>query len=490
MKDKKIENVPEVDTQMEKRALTKSAHGSRRGAYSAAVSALVIAIVIVLNLILGGLQPGTLEFDISGKKMYTISEQSVDFLKTLNKDISIVVLAQDDAIDERLLKLMNNYAKLSSHITLKIVDPVLDPTALTKYNARENNVIVSCPDTNKTKILNLAGMEGYQEGLILYDAMYYQYYNQLQAVYLDAEGLLTSAINNVISEAQNKIYLLNGHNEAEPGANASSYLSKANYETAGLNLLTDGSIPEDCRLILCNNPAADLADDEFDMLASYLRNGGKLMLFLDYPNLSNFNTLLEIYGLQMQNGYVGDNDRYYKAYAQDYGIFCIYPVLSAASDITSSVTTDAFLRGARGMLQVTPQRTGAVVTPFMTSSADAVLMVDENNVTEGQYILGAVATETYAGKADTETRLTVITAVDLLSDDISTRVNLSNMDIFINAVNRNFGDVESYVIPAKNLELTPTLISHPLIWSVVFIGVIPLGILAGGFVYWIRRRNR
>ena len=320
--------------------------------------------------------------------------------------------------------------------------------------------------------------------------MYYQFYNQLQAVSLDAEGLLTSAIHNVISETQNKIYLLKGHNEARLGANASSYLSKANYVTADLNLLTDGSIPEDCKLIFCNNPAVDLADDEFDMLTSYLRNGGKLLLFLDNPNLSNFNALLEMYGLQMQNGYVGDNDRYYKAYAREYGIFCIYPVLSAASDITSSVMTDAFLRGARGMLQVTPQRTGAVVTPFMTSSENAVLMVDENNFTEGKYVLGAVATETYGDKADVETRLTVITAVDLLSDDISTRANLSNMEIFINAVNKNFDDVESYVIPAKNLQIMPTLISHPLIWSVVFIGVIPLGILSGGFVYWIRRRNR
>ena len=225
------------------------------------------------------------------------------------------------------------------------------------------------------------------------------------------------------------------------------------------------------------------------MLTSYLRNGGKLLLFPDNPNLSNFNALLEMYGLQMQNGYVGDNDRYYKAYAREYGIFCIYPMLSAASDITSTVMTDAFCAGA-GMLQVTPQRIGAVVTLFMTSSENAVLMVDENNFTEGKYVLGAVATETYADKADVETRLTVITAVDLLSDDISTRANLSNMEIFINAVNKNFDDVESYVIPAKNLQIMPTLISHPLIWSVVFIGVIPLGILSGGFVYWIRRRNR
>ena len=490
MNENKNENAPEVGEQMGKRVRTKAAGGSKRGAYTAAISALVIAIVIVFNLVIGGLPPGTLEFDITGQKMYTISEQSVDYLKTLDKDVSIVVLAQNDTIDERVLKLVNNYAKLSSHITLIIIDPVLDPTALTTYNAKENNVVVSCAATNKTKLLELGGIDGYQEALILYDAMAYQYYNQLQAVYLDAEGLLTSAINNVTSETQNKIYLLTGHSEAELGANASSYLSKANYEIASLNLLTDGSIPSDCQLLLCNNPAADLADDERDMIASYLRNGGKVLLFLDDPALSNYNALLEIYGLQMQNGFVGDNDRYYKAYAQDYGIFCIYPVLSPASDITAPVKTDAFLRLSRGMLQVTPERLDAVVTPFMTTSQNGVLVVDETTATDGQYILGATAIETYADKADVQTRLTVVSAVDLLSDDISTRANLSNMDIFMNAVNNNFGDVESYVIPAKNLNIVPTTITHPLIWSVIFIGVIPFGILAAGFVYWMKRRNR
>ncbi len=479
----------QTKSEVTKKRVRKTSAGSKRGMYTAAVSALVIAIIIVFNLIVGGLPSGTLEFDISEQKAYTVSEQSVDYMKTLDKDVSITLLAQDKTVDERLIKFLNNYARLSSHITLKIVDPVLDPTALTTYNAEENSVVVSCSATNKTKLLSLIGFSGYSDGLVLCDANTYQYYGQLQPVSLDAEGLLTSAISNVTSETLNKIYLLKGHSESDFGTLTSSLLSKTNYDTASLDLLADGTIPEDCKLILCNNPQADLNDDELGMLTSYLRNGGKVILFLERTDFSNCNALLNIYGLQMQAGMVADSERYYKKYAEQYGMFCIYPVLSTSSEITAAVETNAILLGASGMIQVTPQRSGAVVTPFMTTSGNAAVFIDEDNYTEGQFILGATAVETYADQPDVQTRLTVITDVDLLND-AATSDNFSNMEIFMNAINANFGEVQSFIIPARSLEVEPTNLGSNATWGSVFIGAIPVVLLGGGIIYWVKRRRR
>lgn len=461
---------------------------SKRGIYTAAVSALAIVIVIIFNLAVGGLKPGMLEYDITGKDLYTVTDQSADFLKTLDKDVDVVVLAQNDTIDKQLLKFINNYAKISPRIKLKFVDPVLDPTALTTYNAQENNIVVSCAETNKTRLLNLAGIDGYQDGLILYDAQTYYYSNQLKPVALDAEGQLTSAVNYVTSETVNKMYLLKGHGETDLGINASSSISKANIQTAELNLLKDGGVPEDCQMILCCNPEKDLTDDELTMLETYLQDGGKAMLLLDASALKNFNALLAEYGLQMQSGYIQDTERYYKEYARQYGYYCIYPVQSKESDITKPITTDALLRGSRGMLQITAGRGDSVLTPFLTTSEKGVLVVDQNHSTQGEYILGASAIETIAGKVNAQSRLTVISAIDLISDDIPT--SLSNMEVFINAVTMNFGQAQNLVIPSKSLDVQLITISHPVFWSVLFIGVIPVALLAGGLVYWTKRRNR
>jgi ABC-2 type transport system permease protein len=124
----------------------------------------------------------------------------------------------------------------------------------------------------------------------------------------------------------------------------------------------------------------------------------------------------------------------------------------------------------------------------MTTSDSGLLVADDNTTTEGQYILGATSVETFEDTDDTESRLTVVTAVDLVSDDIPT--SYSNMDIFISAVNANFSNVQNIVIPSKSLDVGTVSIGHPIFWSVIFIGIIPLAFIVGGLVYWIRRRNR
>ncbi len=485
-KNKSVNNASTADISAEKRN-SRSSIKKKHGIYTAAVSALVIAIVIVFNLLIGNLPAGTLEYDITEKDIYTVTEQSVNFLEELDKDVNIVVLAQESAIDEYVSKFIGNYAKLSPHITLTVIDPVMNPTVLETYNAQENNVIVSCAETNKERVLNLGGIYGYEDGLLLYDAQY-AYYGQYMPVALDAEGQLTSAVNYVTSEKTNTVYLLDGHGETDLGTTASDAVSKSNIETTSLNLMKEGSIPDDCELIMCYNPAEDLTADELDMLETYLKTGGNVLLLLDSSELPNFNAFLETYGLQMQDGIIGDTVNYYKAYAATYGYYCIYPDLSSSSGITSAITTDALLLGSRGLLEITPLRRGATVSAFMTTSENGLLVVDENTATEGQYILGATSVENFEGTDDTQSRLTVISAVDLVSDDIPT--SFSNFDIFINAVNLNFGEVQNLVIPSKSLDVETNTIAHPGVWSVLFIGIIPLAFLVGGLIYWVRRRNR
>lgn len=115
-----MDKQPTAKQSADKHPAKISAARSKRGMYTAAISALVVAIVIVFNLLVGSLPAGTLEYDISNQSVYTVTEQSRDYLKTLDKDISIIVLAQSEVVDKRILKFINNYARLSSHLKLQI----------------------------------------------------------------------------------------------------------------------------------------------------------------------------------------------------------------------------------------------------------------------------------------------------------------------------------------------------------------------------------
>ena len=64
-------------------------------------------------------------------------------------------------------------------------------------------------------------------------------------------------------------------------------------------------------------------------------------------------------------------------------------------------------------------------------------------------------------------------------------------DIFMNAVTENFENVYNIAIQPKTLEVSFNIIPNTayVVWSIVFIGVIPMAVMIFGFVFWLRRRK-
>ena len=477
--------------QAEKISLAKrlSKGSSRRGTYAAAVSAVVIAIVVFLNLIIGQLPSNVLEFDISDNSLYDISYTSEQLLSALDTDVKVTILAESGNADERILKFLDDYAALSPHVTVTTIDPVLYPSILEKYDTVENTVVVENEDSGTYTVINLYGFEGYGDAMLLYDYSYYSNYGSYYETSFDAEGLLTSAVSYVTNETSSLVYTLEGHGESSFGASLTELFTKNHIDTDSVDLLMDGGVPEDCELLICYNPTEDLADDELTILQEYLKDGGNVMLLMDSTDLVNFNALMSEYGLSMQEGNVGDMARYFQYYSSP---FFFAPVLSTSDAVTSSIGDDVLtaLQYPRGMLESDPARDTITVSAFMTTSESGRCYVDEANYSDGTYILGADATETIDEDADIASRLTVISAVSLIDEDlVSQATNLSNLDVFMNAVVANFDDVQNISISAKSMELTHNTLSMTGFWSLLLIIVLPLAVLIGGLLYWLRRRK-
>jgi ABC-2 type transport system permease protein len=458
--------------------------------YTAAASALVLAIVITVNLLLGQLPGGSLEFDLTGYGMYTPGAESALLLGALDSDVEIIVLAREGAVEERLQKFLDNYKNLSPHIKLRQLDPVADPTAITRYEAREDSVVVRSDATGKSSVIDIYGFEGYSEGLLLCDVQRYYSTGARVPVALDAEGQLTGAVMFVSGVESETVYVMEGHSEQPLGNNISGLISKANLALQPLNILKEGRVPRDCRLVLCNTPADDLADDEVNLLGTYLRDGGSLLLVLDDPELEKWNSLLGQYGISPQPGFVGDRERYYENFASSFGYNCIYPVLSQESGITSGAVADAIVIGARPLAIGDPLRRGTVITPLMTTSDSGINTTDENTQTDGRFVVAAAAVEELADKG-TATRVTVIAAASLIDDSVTSAVpGSSNLGIFMNAIAENYDDVSLVNIPARRFTLIYNTLKNTGVWGIFFVGVIPLGFIVCGFSVWTRRRRR
>jgi ABC-2 type transport system permease protein len=450
----------------------------KKGGYTAILSVIVIAAVVILNLIVGRLPEKVRQWDMSSSRIYTLGGTTKDFMKGLDKDVTIYVVAAPDSVDKRITSFIKRYEDLSGHIKVETVDSVLHPDQVKKLKAQDNTLLVSCDSTGRTESIALTD-------IIKIDEMSYYYYGQSKETEFDGEGQLTGAISHVINDVEKTVYVTEGHGEPALGAAASGMLKKSNLTVNSLNLLTGGSIPEDCELLLINAPASDLANDEKKMISDYLDKGGRVMILAGYaekdrPNLS---ALMNDYGLNLENGLAADTKKFYQN-----NPYYIFPTIQAGSEVTNGIDEKsmALVLQSAALTQKEDLPEGVEVTPFMETS-DGGMLVTADKQTQGTYILGAVAEKTLSSGT---ARLTVFSTPSLIDEGLNTSfTNLTNLDLFMNAVTANFDDVSNVSIPSKSLDVTYNTVTHGGMWGILFIFVIPVVTLAAGLMIWLKRRR-
>lgn len=456
----------------------------RQGGYLAAVTAVAAAIVLFVNLIVGQLPSNLLEFDLSDHKLYTVSDTSVEFLSALDRDVEIVILAEEGTVDERIAKFLDRYAALSSRLTVTQVDPVAHPAAAEEYDAASNSLVVRCEETGRSRTIPFSG-------ILVYDTIYYYMYGQYYETEFDAEGQLTSAVSYVTQDNGVVLYTLENHGESALPAQAADAIEKANLTLSGsVSLALDGGVPADCSLLLSYAPTRDLTAGELALLEEYLDGGGQLLVLLAQTGeeLPNWEALFAAYGLSLAGGYVADPQRFYQQLGS---LYAIAPVLSASSPVTAGFSSGdlTLMLNARGFTQAEELPEDVTVTPFLQTSSSAVAVAADGAQTEGAYLLGAVCEKTGAD-GNAAGRLTLISSASFVEDSVLTMLsNGVNLDVFLNAVTDGFEEVSNLSIPAKSLEITYNTIRNPGLWSTLFTAVIPLGVLALGLLAWAKRRR-
>lgn len=458
---------------------------SKRGSYTLAMTSIVIAIVIVFNMIVNLIPENKRQFDISSTNIYEISSKSKKIINKVDHDVTFYVLAEKSSTDKRIKTFINKYASLSDKIHIKWIDPVLHPSALTKYGAEENNIVISCKKTNRTTTVSF-------DDILVSSASYYS--TSSSASSFDGDGQLTSALNYVTSDKEYKAYYTSGHEESSLSSEVTSLLTKSRISTSDLLLMTATSIPDDCDLLIIDGATSDFTKDEVKLLSSYLKRGGKVVTLLAQTNKSmkNLYGLLKDYGLTVQSGYIADTERSYQG-----NYYYLIPNLSVSGDMASGISSNSVMMiNSKGMTQSTPARDSISTDSFMTTSSNGYA-VTEKKQTQGTYVLGATSTESVkvknskGKKVTKESRLTVYGSNMLIDEQITSSFSsLENLTLFTNSVTASLDNADNVSISPKNLEVSYNTIAHPGPFSILVVFVIPVGLIIGGFIVWFRRRRR
>lgn len=464
----------------------------KNGSYSFAISAIFVCVIIVINLIVGELPSKYTQLDVSEGKLYSIGDQTKEVLKGLEKDVTIYQIAQEGSEDETIANLLEKYADESKHVKVVKKDPVVNPKFVSEYTSEDisaNSLIVVCGDRNK--VIDYQNI--YEASL---DYTTYSY----QTTGFDGEGQITSAIAYVTSEDLPILYTLEGHGEKELGSAIKEGIEKNNIQINSLNLLTEGTVPEDTDCLLINSPSTDISAEEKDAILEYLENGGKSMIFSDYTEekLKNFDSILENYGVKRADGIVFEGD------TQRYGMQMPYYLIPEiqSTDASGDVASSGYMvlaPYAQGIQKLEEVRDTLTVESLLTTSDSSYSKTNMNSDTlekeaediEGPFDLGVSITETVG--EDKETQIVYYSTANLMDNQINQLVSGGNAQMILSSLNWMTGSEEqtNVSIPSKNLQVSYlTLTAYDTsFWTICTIGLIPGFFLIVGFVVWYKRRK-
>ena len=493
----KIENPAKEKAKKEKKPLKQKIKDSmnkkyiKNGSYSVVISAVFVVIVLVVNMIVGSLPSKYTEVDVSAQKLYSITDDTKNFLKKLDKDVTIYQVVQSGSEDETIKKLLEKYEEGSDHIKVEQKDPVVNPKFTSEYTSDDvaaNSLIVVCGD--RSKVVNYSSI---YESSIDYNTY------QSTTTGFDGEGQIDSAISYVTSEDLPVLYTLDGHGEKDLDSTLQEDIQKANIDIKSLNLITEESVPDDAACLLINAPTSDISESEKDAIIDYLENGGKAMIFSDYTeeSMDNFDAVLKNYGVERTEGIVIEGDSQHYAQMPYY----LVPTVNSTDAVSDFASKGYYvlMPYAQGIKKTDDVRDTVTINSLLTTSDSAYSKVDVNSGTiektdddiDGPFDLGVSITETLDD--DKETQIVYYTSSNLMDSQINQMVSGGNEQMIMSSLNWMCSSDETSTIsvPSKNLQISYlTLTAYDVsFWKIMVMGIIPVVFLVMGFMVWLKRRK-
>ena len=248
---------------------------------------IILAVFVGISVLMKKLN--LTPIDLTEDKLFTLTSESKDKVKDIDKDINIYFVGYSD--DDSTLDLAKQYTKVNEKIKVEAVTQDSRPDLVQKYGIETSSegIIVECGDNYKV----LASSD-----LYTYDSTTYESINI-------AEEKLTAAIRSVSVEELPKVYFLSGYSSFSLTSGMqylNMYLQNEVNQVETLDILSTGKVPDDCSTLVIASPEKDFDDVATNAITEYINKGGNILWLnaaiakqLDLPNA---NKILALYGVK------------------------------------------------------------------------------------------------------------------------------------------------------------------------------------------------
>ena len=500
------EEAPEQDGKAKGKKPKKSKRDSRRfryGSMATAVTAVVTVLVVVLNVVVSLLADRfPINIDLTQNKLFSLSDNSVEIAKSINKDVQVIVFGSEDlyknpnmgsdyyqveALYKEIYKALQQYTSYSGgKVSVKYEDLNLNPqlaTQYTKYEVTSGDILLLCGDRyQKASFNDMYEISG--DG-----------YTQAQTVSSKVEVALASRIKNVMRDTVQVITAFVGHEEDEDTVSALKSIYEANgYEFKELNLASSEEIDANTVAGLIVGPTKDFTAEEIERLQKWLDNDGKLdrnlMVFADFQaECKNLYEFLNVeYGLEVTDNLIMET-----SLTRTFRYSGYYPYADTADT--------EFTKDLSGSGNVLIPLTRQIIThkennaenslynvPLITSPESAKLMkikdaTDENASSEDDksfaadaYPINGMAAAvkwTYVDNEQVKTNVILSGSSQIIL--AASQANVKNENVLISALNAMTGVVDDINVSTKSLE-RDTITFSDSTTLIVGLGVFTVGI--------------
>ncbi len=475
---------------IQKRRYSVSVKTLKAGAYSSGMIVAALAVTIVVNLLVGQLPSTWTSLDLTSNKLYSLTDQTKEFLAGMDEDVTIYVLVSEENEDSMLGQTLDRYEAMSEHITVQYVDPIQNPRFYSQYTSSSvstNSLIVVSDKRSKVIDANDVYVTSYD---------YYSYSSTVTGY--DGEGQITSALDYVLSDDIPLVYMTEGHGELSLSASFESSLDKENVEYSTINLMDYESVPESAACLVINAPSSDLSEDDKNKVIDYLDQGGKVILIVGYREVEtpNLDAVLAYMDLSIAEGLVVEEDQsnYYQS------PFYVLPTV-VASTYTSGIYGNYYIFAPYTQGIVVPETeddSDVSYSTILKTSSNSYSMRNFESATEfgkqegdaeGPFALGVEAVKTLD---EGEATMVVYSCDQMFTDTASQMVGGSNQMLFTNTVSQFVDHETSVSIPVKDYEVSTLMLSSAniLVLGLITVVILPVGCLVIGFVIWFKRRKK
>lgn len=459
------------------------------GLSSAALTALVIAAVVLANVLISAITERTpLKIDLTKEKVYEFSAQTESILKNIDKEVNVYALYPenvDSAVINYAKEYLAKYQRLSKKINVTYIDPYENPSFGKKYaktgeSIEAGSLIVECGDSVK---------------VISIDSLYTQN-SYTGSTSIDMEKKMTSALASVTGQSGNgKIYFTSGHSE-QSSSGLKRIFEDEGYTCEDISLSLN-DLSAEASLVVITAPQKDFTGEEINILDEYTEGGGGVLFISSTgtARLEKIESYVSEWGISLNKDYVVENDSN-RSYASKAGIPIPAPKL-LSHGITDNIINAGlvFMAPNAESLELSDNniryaKTTSLLETSANSYGKANLSSETINKEEGDFegpLSVAAISESQDGSG---AKLAVLTSYYSTDESFLSEASYANGDFVLNTAaylsnQKNPLDIRAKVISASSLTMNQTQV---IITYIIVQYLIPLLIIAAGFVVWLKRR--